>query len=78
MYYDLLLIIIFIFVEDNNFGRRASDGGANLQISQNINSTSSEPSSKEDLKKVMFNYMLTYIMNVKIVTKKWKYHLKLH
>jgi len=37
---------------DNNFGRRASDGGANLQMSQKMNCTFSEPSSKEDLKKV--------------------------
>ncbi|VVC38733.1 Hypothetical protein CINCED_3A004333 [Cinara cedri] len=36
---------------NNNFGRRASDGGANLQMSQKINCTLSEPSSKEDLKK---------------------------
>ncbi|XP_026815955.1 serine/threonine-protein kinase SIK3-like isoform X3 [Rhopalosiphum maidis] len=36
---------------NNNFGRRASDGGANLQMSQKMNCTFSEPSSKEDLKK---------------------------
>ncbi|XP_025421744.1 serine/threonine-protein kinase SIK3-like isoform X3 [Sipha flava] len=36
---------------NNNFGRRASDGGANLQMSQKMNCTYSEPSSKEDLKK---------------------------
>ncbi|XP_050426740.1 serine/threonine-protein kinase SIK3-like isoform X3 [Adelges cooleyi] len=36
---------------NNNFGRRASDGGANLQMAQNINCTFSEPNSKEDLKK---------------------------
>lgn len=44
----------------NNFGRRASDGGANLQMSQKMNCTFSEPSSKEDLKKVNFMLKLYY------------------
>ncbi|XP_050531158.1 serine/threonine-protein kinase SIK3-like isoform X2 [Daktulosphaira vitifoliae] len=36
---------------NSNFGRRASDGGANLQMAQHVACTFSEPSSKEDLKK---------------------------
>lgn len=48
----VIFINSFYYFKDNNFGRRASDGGANLQMSQKMNCTYSEPSSKEDLKKV--------------------------
>lgn len=49
----MLFLLLVFFFKDNNFGRRASDGGANLQMSQKMNCTFSEPSSKEDFKKVI-------------------------
>lgn len=59
MYFSLIIFV------DNNFGRRASDGGANLQMSQKMNCTFSEPSSKEDLKKVnIFTYSKIILYNV--------------
>jgi hypothetical protein len=54
----VIFINSFYYFKDNNFGRRASDGGANLQMSQKMNCTYSEPSSKEDLKKVIILLLL--------------------